>query len=251
MASSLLFLSGCFEDVYEQRLSTANKYFEHQEVLDANLGPAWFGNGIQFRLPVEFELIQPPQPPAEGEAKEAVAASQIDRRQPDFIPMELPGLVGSWKATVSVDGQSTSAYAFLMTNQEMLAIPPGPDRPNPSEFTNNTLDDLARAAKLTLSTESWSNVSFPANGGFVTPVSYQSADVDSSREVAGKKMRYKIYRHQSGDVQVIILFVIPSSASGPIIDKIPYSLESLLVQGGSGGGGSSPAPATPAPGSGL
>lgn len=251
IASSVLFLAGCFEAVYEERLKTANKYFEHQEVLDANLGLTWYGNGIQIRLPVEFELIPAPQPPAEGEENDQAASSSIDRRQPDFIPMELPGLVSAWKGTVSVDGQSASAYAYLMTNQELLAIPPGPDRPNPSEFTNKTLEDLARAAKLTLKTESWRNESFPPNAGFVTPVSYKSADVDSSREVAGKKMRYKIYQHQAGDIQIIMMFVIPASASGPIIDKIPYALETLLVQAGGGGGSSTAAPAAAAPGSGL
>jgi len=246
IACGCLLLSGCFEAVYEQRLKTANEHFKHQEVLDANLGPVWFGTGIAFRVPKEFEFIPPPAPPAaDGEGKAAEETPQIDRRQPDFIGMELPGLVGAWKANVTVSGQPASAYAYIMTNQALMAMPPSPDRPSPAEFTNKTLEDLARAAKLSLKPETWMTESFPKQSGFITPVNYQSADEESTREVAGKKMRYKIYRSQQGDLQAIVMFVIPSNTSDPIIDKLPISLETLMMQGGVS---AAPAGGTPAGG---
>ncbi|MCA9098957.1 MAG: hypothetical protein KDA36_11245, partial [Planctomycetaceae bacterium] len=221
IACGCLLLSGCFEAVYEQRLKTANEHFKHQEILDSNLGPVWFGTGLAFRVPKEFELIPPPEAPAAEGDGAAEATPQIDRRQPDFIGMELPGLVGAWKANVTVSGQSASAYAYIMTNQALMAMPPGPDRPNPAEFTNKTIEDLSRAAKISLKPEDWINESFPKQSGFITPVNYQSAVQESTREVAGKKMRYLIYRSQQGDLQAIVMFVIPSNTSDPIIDKLP------------------------------
>lgn len=240
---SCLFLGGCFEAKYESRLKVANDHFNHQTLLDANLGPQWSSNGMSFRLPKTFEAILPPASP-QGEEKEG-SVPALDPRQPDFLGMELPGLVGAWKASVTSQGQPASAYAYLLTNQSLLAMPAGPDRPNPAEFQNTTIEELSRAVKLTLKPEDWMMENFPKQAGFVPQIAYQSAMQESPREVAGKKMRYYLYKRDEGDVQLIVLFIIPSQTTDPIADKIPLSLETLVFQGsgGGGGGGGTSAPA--------
>lgn len=45
-----LVLGGCFENDYQRRLDTANDYFRHQEFLDGNLGPTWYGTGLSFSV---------------------------------------------------------------------------------------------------------------------------------------------------------------------------------------------------------
>jgi hypothetical protein len=249
-----LVLGGCFENDYQRRLDTANDYFRHQEFLDGNLGPTWYGTGLSFRLPKLFEFLAPPEPVAvgegavgEGAVKEAGEpekrpAGQIDRRQPDYLELELAGLSGAWRASTTVDGKAASAYAYLMTNQ---VLPAGS---NPAEFTNKLIEDLVSAAKLTVNPESWENVSFPKQSSFVTPVAYQTTDQESAREVGGNRMRYKIYRHQAGDLQIVILFVIPVKSADPLLDMLPYSLETLTVQASSGTVSSPGSPGAPTAG---
>jgi len=244
-------LVGCFEAKYEARLQHANSHFKHQEVLDANLAPPWLGNGLSFRVPKQFALIPPAETPSSDD-KAKPAAPPLDPRQPDFLGMDLPGLVGAWKAPAPVEGQNSYAYLYLLTNQSLLAMTEQ-DRPNPSEFINKTMEDLTRASKLTLAPESWITEKFPKQAGFIPQVTYQSAVQESPREVAGQRMRYSIYQRIEGDLQIILLFVIPTRTTEPIADKIPLSLETLVVQGAGGGGAaaSSSAPAAPKVGAGL
>ena len=101
---------------------------------------------------------------------------------------------------------------------------------------------------MTVNTESWENVSFPKQSSFVTPVAYQTTDQESAREVGGNRMRYKIYRHQAGDLQIVILFVIPVKSADPLLDMLPYSLETLTVQASSGTVSSPGSPGAPTAG---
>lgn len=232
-AMLVLLLGGCFEAEYERRLKTANGYFSHQELLDARLANVWFGNGVTFRVPKAYQVIPPPElPAAEEGGEQSDAKPAVDPRQPDFLEMDLPGLTGAWKATVTSDNREATAYTYLLVN--------------PTEITGKMLEDFFKEVKVTLEPEDWRNESFPLQSDFVVPVQYQSLDKESEREVAGIKMRYKIYRHQAGGSEALVMFVLPSRMTDTMLDDIPFSLETLRVEGG---GSSSTTNITP--GSGL
>ena len=93
MASvGLLLVFGCGSSTYEDRLKETNALFEYHLGLDRVLQPGkWSSpNTISMRIPQGFTEIPAPPPPKPNEPVPE------DSRQPFYLGLTLPGLVGAW-----------------------------------------------------------------------------------------------------------------------------------------------------------
>ncbi|MDP1795856.1 MAG: hypothetical protein Q8K78_00160, partial [Planctomycetaceae bacterium] len=119
----LLAISGCGLQNYEKRLEETKKYYAYLEKIDTNLAPAWKEGPIEeLRVPMQFRPIRKPAPVknAEGETED----NPVDPRQPNYISLELPGLLGAWEAPfdIVVDGkkQPRKGYIYVVSNYSMF-----------------------------------------------------------------------------------------------------------------------------------
>lgn len=141
-AAALLVIIGCGYDTYEQRLSESVKYFQYVDKLNQNLARAYTGNAVkQLRVPIQFRQIPAPPPQPLDDQGNAVGAPEADRRQPDYIRIEFPGLEAAWEADfqVTVDNMASSrkGYIYLTSNFAMFATP---EAPQASQFIQMVLD---------------------------------------------------------------------------------------------------------------
>jgi hypothetical protein len=113
--------SGCGAETYRSRLNNTAQYFAYQQKLQEELGAARSESGVTFQPPRQFRWIDPPPPPEVDENGDPVSADGAeDPRQPHYLGLELPGLLGAWEATVDaeVGGQDEprKAYLYLLGN---------------------------------------------------------------------------------------------------------------------------------------
>lgn len=119
----VLFLLGCGAETYKARLNETAQYFSYQEKLNKELGPAWSAMGVTWRPPKQFVNIPAPAPPVAEEGVDSAAAEEVeDPRQPHYLNLELPGLLGAWEATVETDYdgeiEESTAYLYLLGNHD-------------------------------------------------------------------------------------------------------------------------------------
>jgi hypothetical protein len=116
-------VSGCGADTYRSRLNNTAQYFAYQQKLRDELGPARSEFGVTFQPPRQFRWIDPPPPPEVDEEGNPVSVDGAeDPRQPHYLGLQLPGLLGAWEASVDaeVGGQDAprKAYLYLLGNHE-------------------------------------------------------------------------------------------------------------------------------------
>ena len=115
-------IAGCGLQNYEKRLEETSKYYTYLAKIDSNLAPPWKDGPIdELRVPLQFKAIRKPAPVknAEGEMEEPP-----DPRQPNYIALELPGMLGAWEAPFDkvVDGakQTRKGYIYVVSNYSMF-----------------------------------------------------------------------------------------------------------------------------------
>jgi hypothetical protein len=220
--------------------------------------------GVSLRVPLQFVMLPPPtrvepdpaagQKPANAAANDRAngrAAAQADDaeeeegsdevpddRQPKFINLGLPGLRGAFRATVKmIAGNNASAegeaFLYVMSNHD-LADQPDQARVFEQEFIKVLTDTVHVSLE---SDRDWRTEQFPpgdpSKNGFVRPLKYKNVTVTPSEDIAGYTRQFSVYMYDQGDIQVIVLFVLPSDYdnSENFTKRIPLCLETLTVSG--------------------
>jgi len=254
-------LAGCGSELYEQRLANTKILFAHEELLREHLQGKWSDAeyGISLRIPHKFEVLPPPvkpesaDKPAGQEGENAEEEVEIpDDRQPKYLNVELPGLRGAFQAKVKVIAENKvevdgDAWIYVMSNQDMA------ERSDAAkEFSKSFVSSLGEALQSTPSEADWHDEFHPPKRPadspqkvFVKPLKYTSIVLKPVDDIAGLTRQFSIYMYEQGEIQVIVLFVIPQNVEGSerLTDRIPLCLETLDVQGSQiirrtpGGGG--------------
>jgi hypothetical protein len=244
LSLAVLGLAGCGSEVYEQRLANTRILFAHEELLREHLQGKWIDGdyGLALRIPHKFEVLPPPARPESGEkptgqegenAEEEVEIP--DERQPKYLNVELPGLRGAFQAKVKVIGENKvdadgDVFIYVMSNQDM-----GERSDAAKEFNMSFVKTLAEALQMSQpSSENFESARFPARvGTFVNPRKYTAVVLKPDDEIGGLTRQFSLYMYEQGEVQVVVLFVIPQNVDGSekLLDRIPLCLETLEVQG--------------------
>ncbi|MBI5761507.1 MAG: hypothetical protein HZA46_23600 [Planctomycetales bacterium] len=243
-----LTVAGCGQAVYEQRLENTKRYYAHLGQLNENLSSEWKGTEITLRPPVGFALIPAPQksdpaadaaqPPA---ARDAPEQTVLDERQPNYVNLDLPGLVSAWKwepgNLEGADKSKQTSYLYVLSNQEMGTNPELRDKA--LKFHDRTLSDLASTLEAKLPRDDKSNINFvseqypPNRASFVAQVTYDSITLETDVSNDRAKRSFACYLFTQGDVQVTVLFVYSDVAEHQdlLLKRIPLCLETLTVAG--------------------
>lgn len=257
-------VAGCGGDLYEQRLENSKKLFAHMEQLDSNLDKPWTDpqSGVSLRVPLGFVMIPPPataqtaaENPAQpqegqpGEEKPPEAGEVVDERQPKYMNVELPGLRGAFTAPIKVFADNVQAdgfgFIYVMSNHHLAE-----KAESAKTFGFDVARMIAEAVHVSLEQTAWQDAQFPMRRDvFASPVAYKYVLLSPDEPVNGVSTQFGIYLHDRGDVQVVVVFVLPNG-SDPALkfgERIPLCLETLSVGarqpgGGTGavGGGGSP-----------
>ncbi|MGE3317003.1 MAG: hypothetical protein AB7O26_17945 [Planctomycetaceae bacterium] len=224
-------ISGCGASTYEERLKESKDYFAFIQRYNDQLEKPWKDgvSGIELRVPKKLKPIPAVTTPA-AEGEEAPK----DPRQPDYVELELPGLVGAWSVPVGtmVDGSPTAvnSYLYVLCNAVLLKSPNPPFPAN--EFHDEVVERLSNALGVPVpKPDVWIDESFPRTATYVKPKPFHSLLLTPTEPVNGVPTEFKLYEYQSGDMRVSILAVMPQGATAKdnFLPILPLSLETLSV----------------------
>jgi hypothetical protein len=261
----VLALAWCGADLYEERLGNTRILFAHMQLLNEHLQGRWTDpeTGVSLRPPLQFGLLAPPvkpQKPVDAQGKpvdgEADAEEEEvhDDRQPKYLNVELPGLRGAFQAKVKYIGDNNldtvaDAWLYVMTNHDLAD-----QIEQAKSFNQDFVKSLAEAAHTSLpAPETFESLRFPAKvGAFVKPVKYTGVTINPTEFIDGAARQFSLYLYEQGDIQVVVLFVLPQNVATAerLSERIPLCLETLEVPGdrlslpssGNIGGGPTSAP---------
>lgn len=254
----LVGLAGCGYDLYEERLGHTKLYFAYLEKVENFLAPKFADAGVEIRPPRQFESIPRPTPPKkETKPGEKAPASGpdvplVDLRQPDYVNITFPGLLAAWKAPLTVQvkdkPETRLAYLYLLSNYwDFAKADTAKEAPNFSQkvmnLVWNELDIPDRDRKA-------DPVSYPKLRSFVPRKDFSEALVRPQKLIDGVKYQFDAYLHQQGDIQAVVVLVVPAGAEGieQLNTAMSLMLENLIVReekprmGSSAGSGPPPGP---------
>lgn len=253
----LLWGVGCGSEDYQDRLDTTSRYFASLELQDNNLHGAWNdpATTISLRVPKQFaELSGPPANPSESAGTSAASGENAstetdgpsdedelppDPRQPGYLTIPLPGLRGAFRAAVSVVGENGrsatgAGYLYVLSNHHLAGNPEMAAR-----FQSDTLSELAAALGVSLKPEDSREITLPQRpDAFLKPVPYTEVELEPEEqpdEMArefGVATRFSLYSHSEGEVQVLLLWVLPRDldTAEKMSVRRPLCLESLRIE---------------------
>jgi len=236
----LLIVTGCGSEDYQDRLDTTSRYFASLELQDANLHGTWTdpATTISLRVPKQFTELPGPAPtPTDGSAASEEDPGP-DPRQPGFLTIPLPGLRAAFRANVSVVGENGrsatgAGYLYVLSNHHLAG-----NLEMAAKFESETIDLLASALDVSLKIDDRRNVTYPQRpDAFLKPVPYTEVELEPTEqpdEMArefGVATRFSLDSHSDGDVQVILLWVLPRDldTSEKMTVRRPLCLESLKI----------------------
>ena len=236
LAAGSALVAGCGSQTYERRLNETKKYFDYVDQVNSSLGAPWEEWGIKFRAPREFELIDPPPEPEvdeNGDPNESFTP-QFDPRQPDYVDLVLPGLVGAWQAAVDVadEDEPRAAFAYVLSNHYLWLQRETDPSIEPTDFHFDVLQKIASALGEPPPADDddrWSEGRFPPGIGYKAQKRVDL--IELGNVIGGVAMNFSIYIYQVNDIQVAVLFVIPQELDRPMQTAIDFSMEWLEVSG--------------------
>ncbi|HID24369.1 MAG TPA: hypothetical protein EYP14_18495 [Planctomycetaceae bacterium] len=231
-------LMGCGAETYERRLEETRKYFEYLQNVNQALSPApWSEMGIELRVPKQFEMIPPPTGATDPDGLPQPASPASDPRQPRFLEVELPGLLGAWRATVPVDTDRETrdlpAFLYVCSNHFLwLQREKNPDV-DPLSFDVEFGRRLAPVVGVSPPSSDydweWTEEKIPKPGSYAPSKLFDTITF----EVVTKGVKYDLmlFRHHAQDIHVILMYLVPEDIAPQVRLRraIEYSLHSLKV----------------------
>lgn len=284
LAAGGLSLTGCGQQVYEQRLAETSALFAHLQLLGEHLSGEWTDSVAAVRLPKQYQQIAAPAPPPPGSTP---GTAVLDPRQPDFVNVELPGLRAAFQAQFGVaeDGAAETktilGHVYVLSNHYLGAPPPKPppgaaidgDAPaeeklKPGDYAAHVLRLLAEGLRTTVKPgpnyNDWDRETFPRNLAALFPAGgknpFLSVEVRSatmSASVRDIPTEISAFTLAEGEAQLMLVFVTPRDIlpGEQFLLRRDYCLETLRLLNASLGAASAPAgggtPAAPAGGAGI
>ncbi len=231
-------LSGCGYEAYELRLKQSKEYYNYLERVEANLAPKWGdGKGIlEMRVPKQFVSLPAPQPIKHDDG--TVEMPAVDPRQPDYVNLVFPELLGAWEAPVEVtlpDGnrETRKAYIYAMSNYWLFIG----EHPNDTPLFTKSVVELMGAV-LEQSAKEEPPEMHPKPGTYVPSASYNvfrfspkpiTQQIEDRRSTVN--YTFEVYERQNGDVQAPIVVVLPEGIDPreKINERIPMMLELVTL----------------------
>ena len=269
-------LVGCGSQTYEFRLEETSKYFTYLNKVNDSLDPAEMGlmrdYKITIRVPQQFNLLPPPEVKFDEETNEPILVPpNMDDRQPKYMNTILPGLLGAWEANVYLQSSeeeepaeeeeteipTAPCYIYLLGNHLKWIEKEKAPSVQPLEYYFEAKDAIASGFRIPPDTDDqpweWDSKKSPSGIGYVPKKDFESfwfpqEQDDPDIEIHGSYYRVELYYHETGDIQVVLMCVIPEdiASSEKIGERISLMLEQLEVKpvvpkslkpGGGGGGG--------------
>lgn len=227
---------GCFEKPYTDRMQTTVRLFNYYDDLNRNLQGEANVDNFGIRIPKEFQQVAAPQPPAADPEKaeaEPPASTGVDERQPDYLGIQLPGLVATWKKEVQVDDESGrgTAYIYLLSNYRLFGVPEGQaGRIEPLKFQEHTVNLLAGDLGVLFKQDDWRREQHPAND-LVQKVTYDALKFLPERPIADQKTVFDMYITSQSDIQAMVLVVYPDliRPNEKLSERVKLALATLKV----------------------
>ena len=233
----LLLVFGCGSGTYEERLKETNALFEYHLGLDRVLQPGKWASPttITMRIPKGFTALPAPPPPKPNEPVPE------DSRQPFYLGLTLPGLVGAWQGPFPCDdGLNRSVYLYVCSNHQMYqSLAANPKGTDPELFLTNLETALSNAMQVQLppgeGTQIGNNVRYsemcPRDGKYAVQRKFTGITFVPPAVLpqVGVPIKAQMYGHYNGKIQVAILAVYPASVRDRIEDRLLTALETFGV----------------------
>lgn len=233
----LLLVLGCGSEQYEKRLTETNKFFEYRQSLDRVLQS---GNWtipqytISMRIPKGFNPIAGPRPAKEGEEQPE------DLRQPPFLGLHLPGLVGAWKGEFPGETGNATVFLYVCSNHPLfLDAVKNKEAPDPALFLTDLENALSTALQVTLPpgevAQVGNNVRYAENCPKDDKYAIQKKFIGITfvppgpLPEVGVEIKAQMYGHRNGAIEVALLAIYPANIRDRIEDKLLKSLETFTV----------------------
>lgn len=253
----LLLLGGCGFQTYETRLEETRKYYAYLEKIDSNLAPAWKEGPIdELRVPMQFRPIRKPAPVTNenGELED----DPIDPRQPNYISLELPGLLGAWEAPfdIVVDGkkQPRKGYIYVVSNYSMFNSELATQAPDFMRTLLGTISDRLSLPPVELGQGRREQFPKLKADAYTAQNTFDLYEFRSDELlVDGVPYTIDVYTNLQKDMQVDILVVMPvgTDAQAKMFERVPLMLERLKIdpkkRPSRAGGKAAPGAAAPTP----
>jgi hypothetical protein len=259
--------SGCGAETYRSRLDNTAQYFAYQQKLKDELGPTRSDFGVTFQPPKQFRWIDPPPPPEVDENGDPVSVDGAeDPRQPHYLGLQLPGLLGAWEATVDAEvagqDQPRKAYLYLLGNHARH-LQTGSSRfhEEPKTYLIDLENQLAGTIGVVLpeghsGTGAQKNQRYQEiapriepNSKFSPRKEFIAVTLSPQIDVGDLDLPFEmqLYEWDGRHIQVAVLMIYPQSISPRerLQERLLLSLETLVVndnpptaasQGGAAGG---------------
>lgn len=259
----LMMITGCGLQNYEKRLEETKKYYAYLEKIDTNLAPAWKDGPVdELRVPMQFRPIRKPAPVKNenGELED----DPIDPRQPNYIALSLPGLLGAWEAPfdVVVDGtkQQRKGYIYVVSNYSMFNSELASQAPDFMRTLLGTISDRLSLPPVELTQGRREQFPKIKADAYTAQNTFDLFEFKSEELlVDGVPYTIDVYTNLQKDMQVDILLVLPVGidSQARMMERVPLMLERLKIDpkkrparasGKAAPGTATPAPAAPATG---
>ena len=213
------FFSGCGGEVYRERVEATTHYFRRLEDRNQLLSKdVWNSESISFRVPLRFvpflDENNAPRPP---------------------LPLDVPGLLGSWKGRLSLEKTATEKDAFLYLADSQRA---SDEDKKIGDFEQTSIERIATTLGIEPKTilQSRTSTKFPNKPGVVDQVEYVFYRFEIPDSIANFEEAYQAYLffHKATQRKILILFLIPKDLSSDSKQRtrraLSFSLESLVVR---------------------
>ncbi len=233
----LLLIFGCGSDVYESRLKETNAFFEYRQSLDRVLQNGTWNHPqfpISMRIPKGFNLLPAPAIPKEGEP------APEDARQPLYLGLTLPGLVGAWQGEFPCDDGNRPGFLYVCSNHQWyLDVAKAGTGPDPAVFLTELETALANTMQVTLppggGSQIGNNVRYtemcPRERKYAIPKEFTGITFVPPAVLpqVGVEIKGQMYGHYNGPIHIAVIAIYPASIRERLEDKLLKSLETLTV----------------------
>lgn len=233
--------SGCGYQVYEQRLSESAKYFAYVQRVDSSVAAPWKnlptnpGPVEQLRVPLQFKEIRKPAPTKDPESGRLIEP-EVDPRQPDYVALKLPGLVGTWEAPLRIahEGatQTRKGYLYVLTNAYMFQQ--AEESRRAPDFVRDLLVVIAERLSLTpldVVKDSQRETYPRSQPYYVPPKTYDVYRYTDAFRIDGVPYSIELYVQHSGPIDAVVMLALPVGieTAERMSERLPYVLETLKI----------------------